>query len=316
MTEGKGKMFDILGFYFDSQEPNLAKVVEKLNFSITCQVSGVSSHGSCDVNWKFHLSQDGKAHNTPSTDLMLASNQLVPHFVLINDYGGRVYDNSKELFDVKVLYKGKAIMEYQKQRDFGSNSNITIAKAIANVIQLEQIIPLTIQFDFEVVRHTDMPTRIDYLARKRGGKDPEKYFANACNPEFVQSTIGGDHLSSYYRRRDAFRGDVKKAIFSLGYKDTCVMAIEYLYGVKFPKNLSYRQLFDKFASQPYNDFGVRDVQVMQKLLKVLEDRYADKSKLYAALVNSGVKCASKMVRWQKHIQPKPTATITDNELPF
>lgn len=299
-----GKMFDILGYYYDGHERFLQQIPTKLTFKLKGKFSGWLNG---QPNFTYELFSDVKPSGGKQQNLTFAStlNFLIPNYCVADDYGSlRVLETAT----VNLMYKDKVFKFDHKRID-----TIVFTDFFNKIIEIDGTLPLDYTIELEVERINNVEGRHQYLNQNRGNLNPEKYFHKVCNPEFDQSKVGSGHLTSSWSRKNAFKGEIKRSILSLGYKDSTVFAIEYLYGLKLPKNSTYRQVFDKLAQQPYNDFGIRDVQVMTKLLTVFNRKWNTEKQLHEGFQNAGVKPATTLVRWQKDIQPKE---LTTNEVPF
>lgn len=274
-------LLDILGNYYDSATNTYTKVPEQCKFDIQFMIKKMNNTAIEYVIKAFGTEKTFTVeHNWYKTDLLETCNKFIPNFILENNF--------KELVKCKLIFRDG----YVHENVVKELNHLTI---IEEWLSKKSSIPKTFTVTCEFFRINDDNLRMEASKKATGGKTPKEYFSQVLDVRFKQ----GANPTSKWGIRNAFaNGSVKSQIFDHYTKEEGVFLAEYLYGVKIPKNAKYAECFIKLANQPYSDFGVRDVQVLKKLVNTV-NLSVSPIKTTKLLLDLGIKPATNLSRWYK-----------------
>jgi hypothetical protein len=286
--------FEMLGVYYDSKAHLITATPEKFNCDLRFTYNGVDNYGN--LVYKANIITESKTTAmTQGSNILEHINNYVPYY-----YVKQGYNTSKEGYKVQV-------------NDFSFNmsyntSGIKCFNILEDILSANPAynthLPKVINLSLDIKRDTDSEYRAEICKSEVDNKDIKQYFADVCNPSLIVPDANRNRWYNQYTGFSngcvKFAGTIKDRIFyGSGFlKQDRIFALEYLYGIKIPKTATLKQVYDKMRNLPYNDFGIKDIRIMQKLVEDM--RYpASTAQLWQKLHILGVKPVTDLGRWKK-----------------
>ena len=282
-------LLDILGNYYNSADNKVREVPDTINYTLEFSITEFRSGSiSYEATATCPSVPDYSVNNMSfrATELLNIANKFIPHFSV----NGNHYAKHTENFKTVVRFDNGS--EFSTGYDTASRN---YSEFVNTWLRSVTSLPKAFTMDVTIVRENNPDARTEACMEMSGGKKPKDYFTAILDASFDSSKTP-IHKRQVLR---AFkRGSIKSIILNKYTKQEVVFLFEYLYGVKVPKSATYAELFTRVASAPQSDFGIKDVQVLKKLLEsitygVVPDVTTKK------LLSIGVKPATDLSRWYK-----------------
>lgn len=277
-------LLDILGNYYDSAANTVTEVPGYCEFTIKFTVTGFSGSS---LQFKSIVNDGQKYADLPpyQRDMLELCNFFVPNFCVNN----KIRDHNRERFNI--------ITEFRDGKTYEANgvTNFNHLEPVAKWLEGRESIPKKYEVKYRVKRETNQDVRYKASLAATGGKHPKDYFAAVLDASFDSSRTPHSKRAV----QNAFKsGTIKSMILNHYRKEEAVFLAEYLYGVKVPKNATYAEFFTRLANKPQTDFGIKDVQVLKRMMQIIRSDIhpANTTK---ALLDIGVKPATSLKRWYK-----------------
>jgi len=286
--------YELFGIYYNSEELFLETIPTKIDIDLNIKISNTLevSVEFLANNKKFN---EFKIASMPQRHIDISNyiNAFIPNFIML----GAQEDIQWRFIINDLIFTCNAV-------DYISFNEIFSAFIKANTtIPKEFNISLTITRTNNISNRKRVINQDRYQnlngVRDKNIESPQEYFAKLCNPGIIEGTVRFDYK---YKGLNKFAGLIKHSIYSKQDKQTTVFLLEYLYGKKISKSSTLKKIHNTLWSEPYNDFGIKDVSKMDKLYSCFASKYITTRNVYENLKKEGYKPKTDLARWKKVLQ--------------